>query len=47
MGTARLRRQDGQYIEIVEGIEPGERVVIDGLFALSDGSAVYIDGAGG
>lgn len=37
-------RSDGDWIEIVEGLETGERIVYDGHFALEDGSIVEIDG---
>lgn len=48
---ARLRRvrtgrSAGQWIEILDGLEEGERVVWDGQFALGDGVAVVIDGEG-
>jgi membrane fusion protein (multidrug efflux system) len=37
-------RSDGDWIEVVEGLESGERIVYDGQFALEDGSIVEIDG---
>lgn len=40
----RTGRNDGQWIEILEGLEEGDAVVIDGHFALEDGSRVVIDG---
>jgi membrane fusion protein (multidrug efflux system) len=40
----RIGRQDSELVEIVEGVRAGERVVVEGLFALSDGSPVYVDG---
>jgi multidrug efflux pump subunit AcrA (membrane-fusion protein) len=41
----RTGRSDGNWIEVVEGLEPGDRIVYDGHFALEDGSMVEIDGA--
>jgi multidrug efflux pump subunit AcrA (membrane-fusion protein) len=41
----RTGRSDGEWIEILDGLEEGERVVWDGHFALEDGSTVVIDGA--
>lgn len=41
----RLGRQSGERVEILEGPQVGERVVVDGLFALTDGAPVYIDAA--
>lgn len=45
--TRRLRtgRSQGQWIEILEGLEEGDRVIWDGQFALAEGTAVLIDGA--
>lgn len=40
----RLGRQVGDRVEILAGIRAGERVVIEGLFALRDGASVIIDG---
>jgi multidrug efflux pump subunit AcrA (membrane-fusion protein) len=50
-GVARRRgvrtgRSGGERVEILEGLEPGDEVVIDGQFALRDGAAVVVDGAG-
>jgi RND family efflux transporter MFP subunit len=42
--SVQLGRQIGDQIEILGGIAAGERVVIDGVFALRDGAAVVIDG---
>ena len=42
--SIRLGRQVGDRVEILAGIAAGDRVVIDGLFALSDGAAVVVDG---
>lgn len=41
----RVGRQQGDEVELIEGVPAGARVVIDGLFALTDGAAVRIDGA--
>ena len=43
--TLRTGRSDGNWIEVVEGLENGDRIVYDGHFALEDGSLVEIDGA--
>ena len=39
----RSGRTDGEFVEIVEGALPGELVVIDGHFALGEGSLVAVD----
>ena len=39
----RSGRNDGDLVEILEGAVAGDRVVIDGHFALSNGAAVSID----
>lgn len=39
----RVGQQQGDYVELLEGPEPGARVVVDGLFALTDGAVVFID----
>lgn len=39
----RTGRSDGDWIEVVEGLESGDRVISDGQFALADGSIVDID----
>ena len=36
-------RSDRQHVAVVEGIDEGEIVVTDGLFALGDGSVVWIE----
>ncbi len=41
----RTGRSDGKWVEILDGLEAGDRVVYVGLFALADGSVVEIDGA--
>jgi RND family efflux transporter MFP subunit len=40
----RTGRSEGEWIEILDGLEEGDRVVWDGHFALEDGSDVVIDG---
>jgi RND family efflux transporter MFP subunit len=42
----RTGRSAGEWIEVLEGLSKGERVVWDGHFALGDGTAVVIDGEG-
>ncbi|MBJ21859.1 MAG: hypothetical protein CL933_20825 [Deltaproteobacteria bacterium] len=44
--SRRLRtgRSQGQWVEILEGLEEGDRVIWDGQFALANGTAVLIDG---
>jgi RND family efflux transporter MFP subunit len=44
--TRRLRtgRTQGQWVEILDGLSVGDRVVWDGHFALRDGTAVIVDG---
>ena len=42
----RTGRSEGQWIEILEGVEEGERVVWEGQFALADGVSVVVDGEG-
>lgn len=44
--TVRTGRSQGEWIEIVDGLDEGDRVVWDGQFALADGAAVVIDGEG-
>jgi hypothetical protein len=39
----RTGRSDGDWIEVLEGLEEGDRVVWDGHFALDDGSSVVVD----
>ena len=43
----RLGRSDDQNIEVLQGVEAGEQVVIDGHFALRDGSPVLVDQSSG
>jgi len=50
LGVVRLRavrtgRTGEDLVEVLEGLEPGEEVVVEGQFALSDGAAVRVDGA--
>lgn len=44
--TRRVRtgRSHGQWIEILDGLAAGERVIWEGQFALADGATVIIDG---
>jgi len=42
--TLRTGRSDGDWIEVLEGLDEGDRVVWDGHFALDDGSSVIVDG---
>jgi membrane fusion protein (multidrug efflux system) len=39
----RVGRQQGGWVELLEGVEPGERVVVEGLFALTEGAAIFVD----
>jgi RND family efflux transporter MFP subunit len=41
--AVRAGRVQGDLIELLEGVEPGERVVVEGQFALVDGAAVFVD----
>lgn len=41
--TIRSGRNDGELVEIVDGANAGDRVVIDGHFALGDGALVLVD----
>jgi len=48
--VARLRalrtgRSAGEWIEVLTGLEDGDRVVVDGQFALRDGAPVLLDDA--
>lgn len=50
LGVARLRevrtgRSGEDLVEVLEGLEPGEEVVVEGQFALRDGATVRVDGA--
>lgn len=40
----QVGRQLGQQVEILAGVNVGERVVTEGLFALRDGASIVIDG---
>lgn len=40
----RTGRSQGEFVEILEGLSEGDRVVFDGHFALTDGSVVVVDG---
>lgn len=42
----RIGRSSGERVEILEGARVGDRVVIDGLFALRDGAPVLVEAAG-
>jgi RND family efflux transporter MFP subunit len=41
--TVKVGRQQGDQVELLSGVQVGDRVVIEGLFALSDGAAVFVD----
>jgi membrane fusion protein (multidrug efflux system) len=41
--TLRTGRSQGDWIEVLEGLEEGDRVVTEGQFALADGSVVNLD----
>jgi len=40
----RLGLEEGNYVEAVEGIEPGERVIVAGQGGLKDGSPIKVLG---
>ena len=42
----RLGRQQGAWVELLEGVKPGERVIVEGLFALTEGAAIFVDEGG-
>jgi RND family efflux transporter MFP subunit len=42
----RVGRQQGGWVELLEGVEAGERVIVEGLFALTEGAAIFIDEGG-
>jgi RND family efflux transporter MFP subunit len=42
--SVRVGRNDGEQVEVLEGAARGERVVIEGLFALHDGARVHVEG---
>jgi multidrug efflux pump subunit AcrA (membrane-fusion protein) len=39
----RTGRAQGDLIELLEGVDAGERVVVEGQFALVDGASVFVD----
>jgi RND family efflux transporter MFP subunit len=41
----RTGRAQGDLIELLEGVDAGERVVVEGQFALVDGASVFVDEA--
>jgi RND family efflux transporter MFP subunit len=41
--TVKVGRQQGDLVELLSGVQVGDRVVVEGLFALSDGAAVFVD----
>lgn len=41
----RTGRSEGDWVEVLDGLDEGDRVIFDGQFALEDGSVVEIDGA--
>lgn len=41
----RTGRSQGEWIEILDGLEEGDQVIWDGHFALDDGASVIVDGA--
>jgi len=43
----RVGRQQGDSVELIEGPPAGARVVTEGLFALTDGAVVFVDGSPG
>lgn len=40
--TVKLGRSDTHFAQVISGLEIGEQVVVDGLFALSDGAEVEL-----
>lgn len=38
--------RDAGWVEVVNGLEPGEMIVVDGLLGLRDGARVRVEGAG-
>lgn len=44
--TVRVGREQGHEIELREGVDAGESVVVEGHFALSDGAEVQVDRTG-
>ena len=43
----RAGHGDGERVEVLEGVAAGELVVVQGQFALRDGSAVFVEAGGG
>jgi len=43
--TVRIGRSNSDMVEILEGVDVGDAVVVDGLFALRDGATVSVEGA--
>ena len=41
----RTGRSEGEWVEVLDGLAEGDRVVFDGQFALTDGSVVSVEGA--
>jgi membrane fusion protein (multidrug efflux system) len=41
--TVRVGRSSHDLVEILEGVDVGDAVVVDGLFALRDGAAVSVE----
>ncbi len=41
----RVGRSNGTHVQIIDGVQVGERVVVDGLFALRDGANVRVEGS--
>ncbi len=42
----RTGLSDAHFVEVIEGLQPGDTVVVDGLFALGDGTAVAVEDGG-
>lgn len=43
--TIRVGRQSGELVHVVAGVEAGEQVVVDGVFALTDGAPITLEGS--
>jgi len=43
--TVRVGRSNSELVEILSGVELGDSVVVDGLFALRDGAPVSVESA--
>jgi len=43
--SLRTRRSAGEWIEVLDGLEAGDRVIVEGQFALRDGVEVVLDDA--